>query len=231
VLATAAAQPDRLVVGVDASAAAMAVASRRAAATPRRGGLPNALFVVAAVEALPPELDGLADAVTVHFPWGSLLRGLLRADPAAMAGLTRIMRPGATLSMLLSSTDRDRGAGLEPLREPAMHALAASYAGWGLVVAEARPATAADVAAAHSTWGKRLGVGGQRPAWLLRARFGPPLQATAAAAEEEQDDEDDDDDQQQRAEPHGASLRVGPCLPAGRFGEPPGRAVSSCDAA
>jgi 16S rRNA (adenine(1408)-N(1))-methyltransferase len=54
VLATAAAQPDRLVIGVDANAAAMATASRRAAASPRGGGLPNALFVVAAIEGLPP---------------------------------------------------------------------------------------------------------------------------------------------------------------------------------
>jgi 16S rRNA (adenine(1408)-N(1))-methyltransferase len=171
VLATAAAQPDRLVVGVDANAAAMAQASRRAAATPRRGGLPNALFVVAAAEALPPELDALADAVTVHFPWGSLLRGLLHADPAVMAGLTRVMRPGATLTLLLSSTDRDRAAGVAPLGQAAVRALADAYAGWGLAVTEARPATAADVAAAHSTWGKRLGAGGRRPAWLLRARL------------------------------------------------------------
>ena len=170
-LATAAAQPDRLVVGVDANAAAMAQASRRAAATPRRGGLPNALFVVAAAEALPPELDGLADTVTVHFPWGSLLRGLLHADPAVMAGLTRVMRPGATLTMLLSSTDRDRAAGVAPLGQAAVRALADAYAGWGLAVTGARPATAADVAAAHSTWGKRLGAGGRRPAWLLRARL------------------------------------------------------------
>jgi 16S rRNA (adenine(1408)-N(1))-methyltransferase len=169
VLAAAAAEPDRLVVGVDASAAAMAVASRRAAAPPRRGGLPNALFVVAAAEALPRELDGLADLVTVHFPWGSLLRGLLGADPAIMSGLTRAMRPGASLSLLLSSTDRDRGAGVAPLREPDVRALATSYADWGLEVTEARPATAADVAAAHSTWGKRLGAGERRPAWLLRA--------------------------------------------------------------
>jgi 16S rRNA (adenine(1408)-N(1))-methyltransferase len=180
VLATAAARPDLLVVGVDANAAAMAQASRRAAASPRRGGLPNALFVVAAAEALPPELDGLAGAVTVHFPWGSLLRGLLRADPAVMAGLTRVMRPGAALKLLLSSTDRDRGAGVAPLGEPAVRALAAVYAGWGLAVTEARPATAADVAAAHSTWGKRLGAGGQRPAWLLRARL--DRQPSAAAA-------------------------------------------------
>jgi 16S rRNA (adenine(1408)-N(1))-methyltransferase len=174
VLAAAAAQPDRLVVGVDANAAAMAVASRRAAAKPSRGGLPNALFVVAAVEALPQELDGMADLVTVHFPWGSLLRGLLGADPAVMAGLTRVLRPGATVQMLLSSTDRDRGAGVAPLQEPAVRALVTAYDRWGLAVTEARPATADDVAAAHSTWGKRLGAGTRRPAWLLRAGFAAP---------------------------------------------------------
>ncbi|MGH2393895.1 MAG: methyltransferase domain-containing protein [Candidatus Limnocylindria bacterium] len=68
VLATAAAEPDRLVIGVDANAAAMVKAARRAASRPNRGGLPNALFVAAAVEALPAELDGVADLVTAHFP-------------------------------------------------------------------------------------------------------------------------------------------------------------------
>jgi hypothetical protein len=47
VLAAARARPDTLVIGVDANAAAMAEASRRAA---RRGALPNALFAVAAAE-------------------------------------------------------------------------------------------------------------------------------------------------------------------------------------
>jgi 16S rRNA (adenine(1408)-N(1))-methyltransferase len=174
VLAAAAAQPDRLVVGVDANAAGMMTASRRAAARPSCGGLPNALFVVAAVEALPTELDGVADLVTVHFPWGSLLRGLLGADPAIMTGLTRVLRPGATLQLLVSSTDRDRGAGVAPIRATTLHTLAASYATWGLTVAEARSGTVADVAAAHSSWGKRLGVGTRRPGWLLRARFAAP---------------------------------------------------------
>jgi 16S rRNA (adenine(1408)-N(1))-methyltransferase len=170
VLAAAAAQADRLVVGVDANAAGMATASRRAAAKPSRGGLPNALFVVAAAEALPLELDGLADLVTVHFPWGSLLRGLLDADPATMTALARVLRPGATLQMLVSSTARDHSIGVAPIQAATLHALAESYATWGLAVTEARPATAADVAAAHSTWGKRLGAGTRRPAWLLRAR-------------------------------------------------------------
>jgi 16S rRNA (adenine(1408)-N(1))-methyltransferase len=47
VLAAAAARPETLVVGVDANAAGMVEASRRAA---RRGALPNALFAVAAAE-------------------------------------------------------------------------------------------------------------------------------------------------------------------------------------
>ena len=173
-LAAAAAEPDRLVVGVDANAAAMAEASRRAGAKPSRGGLANALFVVAAAESLPPELDGVADLVTVHFPWGSLLRGLLGADPAIMTGLTRVMRPGATLSLLLSSTGRDRSAGVEPIGVGTLEGLAEAYDRRGLAVTQARPATPADVAAARSTWGKRLDAGGRRPAWLLRARLDSP---------------------------------------------------------
>jgi 16S rRNA (adenine(1408)-N(1))-methyltransferase len=171
VLAAAAAEADRLVVGVDASAAAMAAASRRAARRPERGGLPNALFVMAAAEALPPELDGLADRVTVHFPWGSLLRGLLAADPQVMAGLVRVMRQGAALSMLVSSTARDNGAGVGPVDERALAALAVDYGLHGLGVTGVRPATPTDVAAARSTWGKRLGAGARRPAWLLQARL------------------------------------------------------------
>jgi 16S rRNA (adenine(1408)-N(1))-methyltransferase len=170
VLAAAAAEADRLVVGVDASAAAMAEASRRAARRPERGGLPNALFVVAAAEALPRELDGLADRVTVHLPWGSLLRGLLAADPAVMGGLVRVMRPGAGLSLLVSSTERDRGAGVGPVGEQELARLAGAYRRHGLDVTRLRPATAADVAASRSTWGRRLDAGGRRPAWLLEAR-------------------------------------------------------------
>jgi 16S rRNA (adenine(1408)-N(1))-methyltransferase len=184
VLAAAAAQVDRLVVGVDASAAAMAEASRRAGRRPERGGLPNALFVVAAAKALPPELDGLADLVTVHFPWGSLLRGLLGADPAVMDGLVRVMRPGATLSMLVSSTDRDRGAGVAPVDERALAALALDYGRHGLAVTRMRPATPADVAASRSTWGRRLGAGDRRPAWLLEARLPGGLRAATRAADD-----------------------------------------------
>ena len=167
-LATAATCPDLLAIGVDANAGSMVEASRRAARATRRGGLPNALFVVAAAEALPTELDGRADALTVHFPWGSLLRGLLEADPAVVAGMARVTRPGATVTLLLSVTERDRSIGHTSLDELRFDALAPCYAAYGLRLREARRASVEQVAQAHSSWAKRLGAGISRPVWFVR---------------------------------------------------------------
>ena len=167
-MATAAARPDLLVIGVDADAGSMVEASRRAARATKRGGLSNALFVVAAAEALPPELDGRADALTVHFPWGSLLRGLLDADPAIVAGMARVTRPRARVTLLLSVTERDRSIGPVSLDERRFAALAPRYAVHGLLLREARRATVEQVTHSHSSWAKRLRAGTSRPVWFVR---------------------------------------------------------------
>jgi 16S rRNA (adenine(1408)-N(1))-methyltransferase len=161
-------RPDVLAIGIDADAASMAEASRKVMRAAKGGGLPRALFVVAAAEALPCELDGCADALTVQFPWGSLLRGVLTAESAILAGISRLTRPGATVTMLLSVAERDRLTGLEVLEERTFAALAPSYAGHGLLLREARPATAEQIAAAHSSWAKRLLANSTRPVWYVR---------------------------------------------------------------
>lgn len=163
VLARAGSAPTELVIGVDAAPAGMVEASRRTTRPVRKGGLPNAIFVAAAVEALPPELDGLASAVTIHFPWGSLLRGILRSDVEVLGGLARIARPGAEIRALVSLTDRD---GLGQIDHRALRATGPTAA--GLELCEVRPATPAEIAAAHSSWAKRLRAGTDRPVWLLR---------------------------------------------------------------
>jgi 16S rRNA (adenine(1408)-N(1))-methyltransferase len=140
---------------------------RAAAARARHDRLGGALFVVAAAEALPSELDGLVDELRLHFPWGSLLRGLLDADQRVLSGMARLMRPGAVATTLLSVTARDASLGLPPLCADTALALAAAYAARALALVEWRLATASEVAAAHSTWAKRLGVGRGRDAWLL----------------------------------------------------------------
>jgi 16S rRNA (adenine(1408)-N(1))-methyltransferase len=172
-VATAQSCPDTLVIGIDANAAGMAEVSRRAAKPARKGGLPNALFVVAAAEALPAELDRCADALTVHFPWGSLLHGLLAADPAILRNLARVTRPGAEISALLSVTPRDNLGEIETLDERALCALAGPYAACCLEMLDARSATPDDLARSHSTWAKRLGAGSSRAVWRMQLRRAP----------------------------------------------------------
>ena len=101
--------------------------------------------------------------MTVHFPWGSLLRGVLGHDDAVLAGISQLLEPGATATVLASVTERDGVPALRPREE-----LAAVYASNGLELDELRPATQADVAAANSSWAKRLRAGIVRPVTLLR---------------------------------------------------------------
>ena len=77
VLRRAAAAPPALGVGNAAAASAMNDASRRA----DRRGPANAVFFAAGAEALvATPLAAHANLVTVLFPWGSLLRGIVGLD-------------------------------------------------------------------------------------------------------------------------------------------------------
>lgn len=54
----------------------------------------NLRFVQAPAEALPPELTGV-DELHVIMPWGSLLRGVIGAEPELLRRLAAACRPGA----------------------------------------------------------------------------------------------------------------------------------------
>ena len=145
----------------------MAESSRRAAKAPARGGLANALFVVAAAERPPAELLAIADTLTVTFPWGSLLRGTLALDDDAAAGIAALLAPGGRLVVTASVTDRDAGGDLPRLDAPdAAKHLSSRWESFGLCVAQFREARPAEVRATGSTWARRLGIGrGDRRAW------------------------------------------------------------------
>ncbi|HUG30737.1 MAG TPA: hypothetical protein VMQ65_09540 [Candidatus Limnocylindria bacterium] len=161
-LAIAAREPRTLAIGLDANAAAMAEASRRAAGPARKGGLANAAFILAAAEAPPSELCGAGARVTVLFPWGSLLRGCVGGDAPVAAGVAGLVAPGGALELLLAPSVRDGldGLPLEPNELAA--AVQGAFEGFDLGMELARPALDAEVRASGSTWARRLGS--QRPA-------------------------------------------------------------------
>lgn len=156
VLATAAAEPTTLAIGLDANAAAMAETSRRAAGPARKGGLANALFVLAAAEAPPEELRALAARVTVLFPWGSLLRGCFGEDASVAEGIAGLLAPDGTLELLLAPADRDGLDGLPTDAAAVIAAATGTFDAVGLRLVEGRTATDVEVRASGSTWARRL---------------------------------------------------------------------------
>jgi 16S rRNA (adenine(1408)-N(1))-methyltransferase len=94
VLASARGRPAVFALGIDACRENLRAASRRAPG--------NAFFVIANALALPFDLDGIATHITINFPWGSLLEGLLTGEATLLHGLAALCRPGARLDVRLN---------------------------------------------------------------------------------------------------------------------------------
>jgi 16S rRNA (adenine(1408)-N(1))-methyltransferase len=159
VLHRARTEPTTFALAIDASPDALTSGAWRA----NRARLRSAVFLVEGVERLPAELDEIASEATVHFPWGSLLRGLLAADPGVIGPIARLLRPGAELRLVISALARDGHPDVSP---GWFERLAPAYADCGLELRESRPAEPADIVATRSSWAKRLGTG--RPAVIAR---------------------------------------------------------------
>ena len=163
VLRRARTEPRTFAIAIDASAYALA----RAAWSAKRGHLANAAFLVEGVERLPPELGCLADEVTVHFPWGSLLRGLLDGSSAVVGSVAGLMKNGAELRVLVSAAVRD---GFGEVNPSVITSRCENYLQHGLRLVDARWASSEVVRDSRSAWAKRLGVGRTRPAVIARYR-------------------------------------------------------------
>jgi len=140
------ANPRLFVIGIDACRENLRERSRRAPL--------NALFAIANALALPPELHGAASQVTINFPWGSLLNGLLSGD--LLTGLEAVMRPGAALDIRLNGGAlAEAGWSLEEGGARMRERLAA----YGFTMQPTTHLSAAALKAYPTTWAKRLAFG------------------------------------------------------------------------
>ena len=156
-------RPSWFAVGVDACRENLRKASRTAPA--------NALHVIANALALPKELDGMASKVTINFPWGSLLAGLLDGEPGLLKGLLAIARPGAALEVRLNAGAL-AGAGYT-LESGGARVRRALREG-GFDAGDLLRLDARDLRRCHTTWAKRLAYGRDPRAVCLRGRSSPP---------------------------------------------------------
>jgi 16S rRNA (adenine(1408)-N(1))-methyltransferase len=129
--------------------------------------LSNALFVIASAQTLPHELRGLADHVTINFPWGSLLEGLLDNNPALMNGLLTVARPGVLVDIRLNGGAlAEVGWRLEAGAQQIQQTLAVN----GFLTEPPAEMTMTELRAFPSTWARRLAFGRDPRAMALSAR-------------------------------------------------------------
>jgi 16S rRNA (adenine(1408)-N(1))-methyltransferase len=154
--------PRKFYIGVDANPRPLEKVSEKVHRKPAKGGLSNILFVQAAVEDLPPELDGIADEVHVHFPWGSLLRVVAVGDLKVLENLRRICSCDAVLEVAIGiDTERDRTEmerlGIQPITSDYIDkVLGAHYRNAGFEICERGTILPSEWPALQTSWAKRL---------------------------------------------------------------------------
>ena len=168
----ATADPGRLVIGIDALDEPMGEIAAKAARKPAKGGRENLLLIRAAIETLPPELEHLADEVSVQLPWGSLLEGIVLARDDMLGGLASLCRSGARVVVTLNgeiwldSTPARYEHLPVPTPEYVDTVVAAGFARVGIRLEPARYSSAAEAKALPTTWARRLGHGRAHPSFV-----------------------------------------------------------------
>jgi 16S rRNA (adenine(1408)-N(1))-methyltransferase len=164
--------PDWLVLGLDALDEPLGEVAYRAARKAARGGRPNLVLLRAAIEALPGELDGIADEVDVLLPWGALLEGIVRARPQVVGGIAALARPGALVQVTLNGeiwldSTPARYADLPvPTPDYVAEAIEPEFRRNGIELGSARYLTAVEAKGLPTTWARRLGHGRSHPQFV-----------------------------------------------------------------
>jgi 16S rRNA (adenine(1408)-N(1))-methyltransferase len=175
--------PRKFYIGIDANARPLVKISEKIHRKPAKGDLPNVLFLQAAVEDLPSELDGVADEVHVHFPWGSLLGGVATGNDVVLGNLRRICSSDALLEVIIGLDPGRDVSELDRLAIPTMSIdyidtlLAPRYRDAEFEVIERGVVPSSEWPKIKSSWARRLKESESRPLTYIIAR------ATTAEAE------------------------------------------------
>ena len=162
VYASARLNPKKFYIGIDPNTRPLDKISEKIHRKPAKGGVPNVLFIQAAVEDLPAELDGVADEIHVHFPWGSLLQAVATGDVDVLRNLRRICASGALFEVVIGlDPQRDQSEierlGISPLTlEFIDNVLVPNYAAAGFQIVERGIIAADEWPRLNTSWAKRL---------------------------------------------------------------------------
>lgn len=166
--------PDKFVIGIDASHAGLIEKSQKIYKKKSKGGLPNALFVLASVENLPAELEGIANQIFINFPWGSLLAGLVKVDEIIWGEIKKLCKAGTIIDIIFGYDSTQDAKEIKRLDLPDLnldyikHQMIPKLSEIGFTKKELREITNEDLKDYPSSWSKKLGFGKERQYYYMR---------------------------------------------------------------
>lgn len=169
------ADPEALVIGIDPVAENMRKYAARIGRKPSRGGVDNLLLIIASVEALPQALKGLADRLSVLFPWSGLLRALVLPEPGVLGDMRELLAEGGLFESLINLAVFDDEAyrarqdlpDLDPERD--REDMSRKWAEAGLIITDWEVLEPGQVPL-RTRWGQHLSLGSGRRTLRLSAR-------------------------------------------------------------
>lgn len=169
-------QPEKFFIGLDANVRPLARISEKIYRRPGKGGAPNVLFLQAAVEELPEELNGIACEVHVQFPWGSLLRGVAKGEQLVLENLRALCLKNATLEVAIGLDAMRDQSELKRLGLPELSAeylkneLVPRYEANGFAIEDFGMLALSEGPEIESSWAKKLRQSPTRKVIYLRGR-------------------------------------------------------------
>ena len=147
--------------------------SQKATRKPSKGGLPNLLFVQAAIENLPEELNETADEIHIHFPWGSLLQAVVLGDENILVSLRQVCAPECLLEIIIGIDQERDKTEIERLQLPHLtedyleNVLLPKYELVGFKLLEKGTLDSSKWSKIETSWAKKLQGGANRKVTFL----------------------------------------------------------------
>lgn len=170
--------PDRFIIGVDPSQKSMGETSGKIYKKKEKGGLKNALFVLADIENLPDELKDITNQVFINFPWGSLLKGIVLVENGTWDNIKKICQKEAIIDIILGYDKSREKKEIEKLGLPLFdlqyiqNEMAPKLENQGFTIIETREVERSELKDHPSSWAKKLSFeGDKRKYYYLRIKL------------------------------------------------------------
>jgi 16S rRNA (adenine(1408)-N(1))-methyltransferase len=156
--------PDTLYVGMDSNPMPMTGTAWKASRKPQKGGIPNIALMHLPIEDIPAAFPGIADRVTVLYPWAKLLKDMIVPNLTSLERIVQIAKPKAIFELAINYSVFENQAYVNKLGLPLLNEqyvkthLEPTYRECSLILK--RQSIAID--SKNSSWGNHLGKGSRR---------------------------------------------------------------------